>query len=188
MPLRWNLNPARAFKWKREYFYHIDSHGYLFLQETKIRNFTSCFKDKPFLNFFFQNLLPNVTQQHPEYEWISPCGPEMNFIKAEDTPIVYHSLTSDNSHLSWAGDLRHPFHPQDIVVGTSGRLYYPSPVRWDVEALLEQRLSWKLRYSLLKSSLVVDKMMARMKDCGDGTLLQWHDGGEYLLKPLSDIH
>jgi hypothetical protein len=29
---------------KREYFYFFDDHGQLFLEEMKIKNFTSCFK------------------------------------------------------------------------------------------------------------------------------------------------
>ena len=46
---------------RREYFYYIDHHGQLFLDDARIKNFTSCFKDKEFLLFFFQRLKLNDT-------------------------------------------------------------------------------------------------------------------------------
>ena len=39
------------------------------------------------------------------YQWISPCMGELNFIKAEDTPIVYKDLTEDGESASLAQTL-----------------------------------------------------------------------------------
>uniref|UniRef100_A0A663E080 Chromosome 8 open reading frame 82 n=1 Tax=Aquila chrysaetos chrysaetos TaxID=223781 RepID=A0A663E080_AQUCH len=43
----------------REYFYYIDHQGQLFLDDTKVKNFITCFKDVGFLTFFFKRLEPN---------------------------------------------------------------------------------------------------------------------------------
>lgn len=60
-------------------------------------------KSAKFLDFFWRNLKPNKANKpgseggrlHPEYPWLSPCGKEMNFVKAADVPIVFHTLTHD---------------------------------------------------------------------------------------------
>ena len=36
----------------REYFYYIDHQGMLYLDDARMKNFTSCFKEKHFLKFF----------------------------------------------------------------------------------------------------------------------------------------
>lgn len=60
-------------------------------------------KSAKFLDFFWRNLKPNKAikpgsegeRLHPDYPWLSPCGKEMNFVKAADVPIVFHTLTHD---------------------------------------------------------------------------------------------
>ncbi|KAF9578115.1 hypothetical protein BGW38_006256 [Lunasporangiospora selenospora] len=76
----------------RPYFYFIDIHGQLFLQDTRPKNLTSCFKDLRFLDFFYTRLRANTTPYFPEYAWQSPCGKEINFVEAADTPVVFHSF------------------------------------------------------------------------------------------------
>ena len=76
----------------RPYFYYIDIHGQIFLQDTHPKDLTSCFKDTRCLDFFMPRIRPNNTPYFPEYPWQSPCGKELNFVEAEDTPIVFHSL------------------------------------------------------------------------------------------------
>ncbi|ORX97189.1 hypothetical protein K493DRAFT_314163 [Basidiobolus meristosporus CBS 931.73] len=133
----------------REYFYHIDVHGQLFLEDTKPKNFTTCFKDKRFLDFFFQRLRVNDTGRNEQYPYVSPCGKELNYILSEDAPIVFSDL--DGEQLVWAGDKRFLFHPEKILVSsTSGRIYHPSP----------KTLNNKTKHAemaLLKSSLVLTK-------------------------------
>ncbi|KAG0243447.1 hypothetical protein BGX31_010730 [Mortierella sp. GBA43] len=76
----------------RPYFYYIDIHGHIFLQDTTPKNFTSCYKDPRFLDFFVSRIKPNDTGLFPEFAWISPCGKELNFVEAADTPITFHGL------------------------------------------------------------------------------------------------
>lgn len=79
-------------------------------EETKIKNFTSCFKDKAFLDFFFKRLRARRPDDgHPDYPFVSPCGRELNFIKSENTPIVYTELrpskSNDKHVLIWGGTM-----------------------------------------------------------------------------------
>ncbi len=93
----------------------------LFLDDTKVKNFITCFKgvclnlnvyalfhenlpdhyynylDKKFLAFFFRRVKPNTSGQYQdEFPFVSPCGPEMNYIRCDDLPIVYtHMLDHD---------------------------------------------------------------------------------------------
>lgn len=65
------------------------------------------------------------------YEWISPCGPELNLVRCQDTPIVYRELLDHDDgggKLKWAGNLWEPFQPDKLVVDPSnGYVYHPSP-------------------------------------------------------------
>mmetsp|Transcript_24648 Transcript_24648/g.62398 ORF Transcript_24648/g.62398 Transcript_24648/m.62398 type:complete len:267 (-) Transcript_24648:1009-1809(-) len=76
----------------REYFYFVDANGRLFLEETKRRNRITCLKDAKFLNFFFRRLEINSLDSHSSYPYISKCGREVNYVKAEETGIVYDRL------------------------------------------------------------------------------------------------
>ncbi len=89
----------------------------LFLDDTKVKNFITCFKgvcpnlnvyatfmktsliiitDKKFLAFFFRRVKPNTGRYQDEFPFVSPCGPEMNYIRCDDLPIVYtHMLDQD---------------------------------------------------------------------------------------------
>lgn len=65
------------------------------------------------------------------YEWISPCGPELNLVRCQDTPIVYRELVDHNGvggMLKWAGSLWEPFQPDKLIVDPSnGYVYHPCP-------------------------------------------------------------
>lgn len=65
----------------REYFYYIDHQEQLFLDDTKVKNFITCFKDKEFLAFFFKRLKKNNTNVYNEFPYLSLCGRERNFIR-----------------------------------------------------------------------------------------------------------
>lgn len=66
----------------REYFYYIDHQGQLFLDDAKIKNFTSCFKEKDFLKFFFKRIKKNQTGKYEnQFPFVSPCGREKNYIR-----------------------------------------------------------------------------------------------------------
>lgn len=109
----------------REYFYYIDHEGMvilneemkcpqckyylqtiferkkndkLFLDDARIKNFTSCFKDKSFLVFFFKRLKRNDTNRYQhEFPYLSVCGRERNFIRCDDFPIVFREILSDEN-------------------------------------------------------------------------------------------
>eukprot|EP00298_Acanthocystis_sp_HF-20_P004226 c14564_g1_i1.p1 GENE.c14564_g1_i1~~c14564_g1_i1.p1 ORF type:complete len:181 (+),score=42.29 c14564_g1_i1:53-595(+) len=110
----------------REYFYFIDLNGRLFLEETQPRNITTCLKDTRFLNFFWKKIKKNDTGRFSEYPFISPCGTEMNYITCADTPIVFHSL--ENNNLSWGGDMKVQFQPDQLCINSLERLYHPTGI------------------------------------------------------------
>ncbi|KAG4066432.1 hypothetical protein HA402_007068 [Bradysia odoriphaga] len=102
-----------------------------------MKNFTSCFKDKKFLQFFFHRLRINETDRYQEdFPYLSICGRERNYIRCDDLPIVYtHVLTAADDQkqlLSYAhaGDLlTFPFEPDKIFMSpTSGRVYHPTEI------------------------------------------------------------
>ncbi|KAJ1674893.1 hypothetical protein EV182_002349 [Spiromyces aspiralis] len=121
--------PPRPPPEQRTYFYYLDIHGRLFLHDVWPRNITSCFKDRRFLNFFFQRLRPNTTGQHEgQYPYISLCGKEVNYLEPADTPVVYTDLVNEGKQLVWGGALLMPFNPANLHVHpVSGYVYHPSP-------------------------------------------------------------
>lgn len=122
----------------REYFYYIDHQGMLFLDDSKMKNFTSCFKEKKFLAFFFKRLRINDSGKYDkEFPYVSPCGREMNFVRCDDLPIVFTHILEVGDHgtestdwLSYghAGDLlKVKFEPTKLCMPSySGRLYHPA--------------------------------------------------------------
>ncbi len=56
--------------------------------------------DKKFLAFFFRRVKPNTSGRYQdEFPFISPCGPETNYIRCDDLPIVYTHLLDHNGHV-----------------------------------------------------------------------------------------
>ncbi len=72
----------------RTYYYYVDTHGRLYLHDTKPRNIATCLKDNKFLDFFWKRLQVNTGQLVPpnSFPYVSPCGAEMNFVQCADTP------------------------------------------------------------------------------------------------------
>ncbi|RMH69493.1 MAG: DUF4505 domain-containing protein [Gemmatimonadetes bacterium] len=105
----------------REYFYRIDAEGRLFHDQSRLT-------DPQFLDFFFRRLQPNLTDNYPDYPFISLCGQERNFVQCEDTPIVYHTLTP-TGYLRYAQSLQTPFQPEQLCFSLqTDQLYHPAPV------------------------------------------------------------
>lgn len=118
----------------REYFYYIDHHGQLFLDDTKVKNFVTCFKDKQFLVFFFSRLRVNQSGRYEEdFPYMSLCGRERNFLRCDDRPVVFTHLlqggSGDQQLLSYCGGaekLAVPFRPEALYMHpVSGRVYHP---------------------------------------------------------------
>ncbi|EKU22542.1 hypothetical protein NGA_0443110, partial [Nannochloropsis gaditana CCMP526] len=89
---------------QRRYFYTVDLQGRLYLEESPVKNMTSCLKDDKFLNFFFRQIRRNDTGLHPSYPFVSPCGKEMNYLLPADMPVVFHDLLPALSGNEKSGD------------------------------------------------------------------------------------
>lgn len=127
----------------------------LFLDDSKMKNFTSCFKEKKFLHFFFKNLKINETDRYlPDFPYISLCGRERNYIRCDDYPIVYTHILSKTvedkpvNFLSYAhaGDLlTTEFCPQKIfMLPETGRIYHPAPDKAGSIGLVMSKLAIEL--------------------------------------------
>ncbi|XP_055695419.1 UPF0598 protein CG30010 [Lutzomyia longipalpis] len=130
----------------REYFYFIDHEGRLYLDDARMKNFTSCFKDKKFLHFFFTRVRLNNTDRYSgSFPYLSPCGRERNFIRCDDLPIVYTHTMEDGMKLSYnhAGDLLTvPFQPDKIFMSPdTGRVYHPAIERYGSIGLIRSKLA-----------------------------------------------
>ena len=114
-------NPKAPRKTRR-YFYEIDSGGWLYHDGTRL-------EDRAFLDFFFRRLRPNASGEFPNFDWISPCGSELNFVRCVGTPIVFDRLTAHGpqdilgfNHTS----LTVPFEPGGLRVSETGALLHPA--------------------------------------------------------------
>ncbi|RUS70025.1 hypothetical protein EGW08_022212 [Elysia chlorotica] len=151
----------------REYFYYIDHQGQLFLDDAKMKNFTSCFKEKDFLVFFFKRIKENSGGKYAdEFPYISPCGREKNYIRCDDTPIVFtHFIDAiapddkqDRLSYGGAGDkMTVTFEPENVcMLPVSGRIYHPAPEQYG-------------GIGLIKSSLVIELSRNFEFESGDET-------------------
>ncbi|KAK0423950.1 hypothetical protein QR680_008424 [Steinernema hermaphroditum] len=129
----------------RQYFYYIDHHGQLFMDDARMKNFTSCFKDKHFLTFFFSRL--RMTDKNDRYAkdfpFFSACMGERNFIRCDDRPIVYTALNKEDDEWTIANsNKKAEFEPSKLYMGPNGRLYHPS--RFGNYALVKSALADEL--------------------------------------------
>ncbi|NXK43514.1 CH082 protein, partial [Piprites chloris] len=144
----------------REYFYYLDHHGQLFLDDAKVKNFITCFKDAAFLSFFFQRLEPNRSGRYEgHFPFLSRCGRERNFLRCADRPVVFtHVLpgAAGNALLSYCGGgsgLAVPFRPEKLaVLPENGRLYHPAPPRAGGVGLVRSALAseWSSAFQFLQ--------------------------------------
>ncbi|PSN56237.1 UPF0598 protein [Blattella germanica] len=136
----------------REYFYFIDHQGMLFLDDARMKNFTSCFKDTQFLEFFFKRIRVNTTGRYSEdFPYLSLCGRERNFIRCDDFPIVFTNVFSTReddkvvNRLSYgrAGNaLSVTFEPEHIfMLPSTGRVYHPAPAYAGSVGLIASKLA-----------------------------------------------
>ncbi|XP_075901817.1 UPF0598 protein C8orf82 homolog [Nelusetta ayraudi] len=138
----------------REYFYYVDHQGQLFLDDTKVKNFVTCFKDKKFLVFFFSRLQSNQTGRYQEaFPFLSLCGRERNFLRCDDRPVVFTHLLQNQeepagellSYCGGADKLSVPFRPEEIYMHpASGRVYHPCSQRSGSVGLVRSALAIEL--------------------------------------------
>uniref|UniRef100_A0A493SYP6 Chromosome 8 open reading frame 82 n=1 Tax=Anas platyrhynchos platyrhynchos TaxID=8840 RepID=A0A493SYP6_ANAPP len=108
----------------------------LFLDDAKVKNFITCFKDQRFLTFFFERLRPNRSGRYEAaFPYLSPCGRERNYVRCEDrtTTTGTTGSTAAPQLLSYCGGgerLAVPFEPRRLAfLPENGRLYHPAPAR-----------------------------------------------------------
>lgn len=136
----------------REYFYYVDHQGQLFLDDSKMKNFTTCFKDPQFLVAFFSRLRPNRSGRYEAaFPFLSLCGRERNFLRCEDRPVVFTHLLSaapGPPRLSYCGGgeaLAVPFEPARLLpLAANGRLYHPAPEPAGGVGLVRSALAFEL--------------------------------------------
>ncbi|XP_043923257.1 UPF0598 protein C8orf82 homolog [Protopterus annectens] len=137
----------------REYFYYIDHQGQLFLDDAKVKNFITCFKDKQFLVFFFKQLKRNLSGRYEkEFPYISPCGKERNFVRCDDLPVVFTHIIKDEVSgkelLSYCGGgekLVVTFEPERLfMLPENGRLYHPAPEKTGAVGLVKSAVAFEL--------------------------------------------
>jgi hypothetical protein len=135
----------------REYFYFIDHQGMLFLDDSRMKNFTSCLKELKFLEFFFKALRRNDTDSYADsFPWLSPCGREKNYIRCDDTPFVFNKLIQEENN--WLLAYNHgpksmslAFQPEKMcMLPETGRLYHPAPGKVGGAGLIKSSLSIEL--------------------------------------------
>ncbi|GAB1429882.1 hypothetical protein MASR2M18_07150 [Ignavibacteria bacterium] len=103
----------------REYFFDIDAHGVVYHEGGEIN-------DAGFLDFFYRQMRANPTGKHPDYPYFSPCQRDRNFIRATDTPIIFHRIK--HGYLEYAATLRQAFSPDRLRFSDDGILYHPARV------------------------------------------------------------
>ncbi|XP_045521320.1 UPF0598 protein CG30010 [Pieris brassicae] len=137
----------------REYFYYIDHQGMLFLDDSKMKNFTSCFKEKKFLEFFFKQIRLNKTGRYQEeFPYVSLCGRERNYIRCDDVPIVFTHIINKESHkiqlltYAYVGEsLTHKLMPEKIYMSpNTGRVYHPADEKYGGVGLIRSKLAIEL--------------------------------------------
>uniref|UniRef100_G1Q741 CH082 protein n=1 Tax=Myotis lucifugus TaxID=59463 RepID=G1Q741_MYOLU len=128
----------------------------LFLDDSKMKNFITCFKDLQFLVTFFSRLRPNRSYE-ATFPFLSPCGRERNFLRCEDRVVFTHLLAAGPgsprlSHCGGGWALAVPFEPERLLpLATHRRLYHPAPeraggvglVRWAVASAMPSHVHWQ---------------------------------------------
>lgn len=136
----------------REYFYYIDHQGMLFLDDARMKNFTSCFKEQKFLRFFFNQLRMNNTNRYADFPYLSICGRERNFVRCDDYPVVYTYIIQKESaegkkdlylaHNHAGQLLSQEFQPSMLVMfPNTGRVYHPAPSKVGGIGLVRSKLA-----------------------------------------------
>ncbi|XP_055313581.1 UPF0598 protein CG30010 [Sitodiplosis mosellana] len=138
----------RADKKIREYFYYIDHDGMLFLDDARIKNFTSCFKDRHFIRFFFKRLRFNTTNRYQdEFPYISLCGTERNYVRCDDLPIVFTDVISNDEENALAfnhsgNELKLEFVPHKVYMSPeNGRVYHPAESQYGSIGLIRSKMA-----------------------------------------------
>ena len=95
--------------------------------------FYDLYIDKKFLAFFFRRIKRNSTGRYEgDFPYVSPCGPETNYIRCDDLPVVFTHLLDDKGQPiqdieSYGNSLLQP--PQSGGESSSGQDSNFNPLR-----------------------------------------------------------
>lgn len=118
-----------------------------------MKNFTSCFKEKKFLEFFFKRIRLNDTGRYQEdFPYVSLCGRERNYIRCDDVPIVFtHIIRKESPKIefltyAYVGEsMTHKFMPEKIyMLPVTGRVYHPADDKYGGVGLIRSKLAIEL--------------------------------------------
>lgn len=142
------------------------------------------FLDKDFLVFFYSRLRKNEFQRYTdEFPFVSLCGRERNFVRCDDTPIVFTQILKKNgderlSYNNGGERLTVLFEPERIFMNPeSGRVYYPTDEKFD-------------GFGLVKSTINEELSPFFVYDNGDSappTKLKWNKVERKLTNELFEI-
>ena len=105
------------------------------------------FLEKKFLRFFFNRIKPNLSDRYPYFKFYSLCGPELNYIRCDDVPVVFTHIDTveDEERLFYghAGDyLSVKFEPSNLMMlPETGRVYHSAMERTGHVGLVKSSLS-----------------------------------------------
>jgi len=120
----------------------------LFMDDSRMKNFTSSFKDPVFVTFFFRHLKLNP---YPDYKddfpYVSLCGLERNYTRCDDLPVVFTKLAGSKLHYGlYTEVLAVDFAPEKLEF-RNGRLYHPTfmkPPKMLEKGLIRSQLAMDL--------------------------------------------
>ena len=136
------------------------------------KNVATCLKSEKFLRFFFRNLQPNRSDTFNEYEFISPCGKEMNFIRPADTPICFNEL-KDGKLWYAAASMSEEFDPAALTYCLeTHRLYHP----------VRKHAHLKGSFALISSHLAV-RLSATFEPLDSGDVAFRYQDKVYVIEP-----
>jgi len=104
---------------ERKYFYTIDHRGNLIHDNTIL-------EDGEYIDFIYKQLRSNYTDQHYNYPYIAHCGNEKNYVRADDTLIIFQRL--NEGKLEFAHSLSIDFSREKLFFSREGGLYHLAPV------------------------------------------------------------
>lgn len=83
-----------------------------------------------------------------DFPYVSRCGPEMNYVRCENRPVVFTELLDDSDgvpHIVANGigkKFMFPFEPQKLcMLPLNGRVYHPAPKRVGGAGILKTSLA-----------------------------------------------
>ena len=100
-----------------------------------MKNFITCFKDPVFLNFFYSRIRPveGKTDRYERFRWVSPCGPETNFIEVDSVPIIWQFMAENEEGFLELEDssktFKIPFQPASLYIDEAGYLFHAGLAR-----------------------------------------------------------